>query len=290
MSGPSTPTYLEWDREVLEQCYPYVDGLSLHRYLGNTPDDTGGDSSKYLALNLTMDRQIEETMAVCGIWCKDDIVRGSGCGFPLTSGMCGTGQGPERERRGISPGFASAGGSLQPGRRVACRWLDEFAAPPCGPGENRLPGAIGQRDCSIVTNKDGLYLQTIYYPYSWGLEYARGTVLNILTGSPTYEVAGMGQVPYLDVVGTSADDGKVSLFILNRDLAKAQSVEVNWQNNAPKEVSASLTLTGSDLKAANSFEAPRKVVPQGFLKPATSAGRTKFEVPPQSYTVVQWRT
>ena len=34
-SGPFMPTYLEWDREVLEQCYDYVDGLSLHRYFGN---------------------------------------------------------------------------------------------------------------------------------------------------------------------------------------------------------------------------------------------------------------
>ncbi|HEY4659909.1 MAG TPA: hypothetical protein VIG91_00295, partial [Terriglobales bacterium] len=39
-SGPFMPTYLEWDREVLEQCYDYVDGLSLHRYLGNN-DETG---------------------------------------------------------------------------------------------------------------------------------------------------------------------------------------------------------------------------------------------------------
>lgn len=31
-SGPLMPTYLEWDREALEQCYDYVDGLSLHRY------------------------------------------------------------------------------------------------------------------------------------------------------------------------------------------------------------------------------------------------------------------
>ena len=29
------PTYLEWDREVLEQCYDCVDGLSLHRYFDN---------------------------------------------------------------------------------------------------------------------------------------------------------------------------------------------------------------------------------------------------------------
>src|SRR5436190_856040 len=69
-SGPLMPTYLEWDREVLEQCYDYVDGLSLHRYFGNTKEETGGDSSKFLALNLTMDRQISETLAVC------DLVRG----------------------------------------------------------------------------------------------------------------------------------------------------------------------------------------------------------------------
>ena len=68
-SGPFMPTYLEWDREVLEQCYENVDGLSLHRYLGNN-QETGEDSAKYLAMNLTMDRQIAETLAVC------DLVRG----------------------------------------------------------------------------------------------------------------------------------------------------------------------------------------------------------------------
>ena len=69
-SGPFMPTYLEWDREVLEQCYDYVDGLSLHRYFGNNERDTGGDTSKYLAMNLSMERQIAETVAVC------DLVRG----------------------------------------------------------------------------------------------------------------------------------------------------------------------------------------------------------------------
>ena len=68
--GGGVPTYLEWDREVLEQCYDYVDALSLHRYLGNTQNETGGDSSKYLALNLSMEKQIAETVAVC------DLVRG----------------------------------------------------------------------------------------------------------------------------------------------------------------------------------------------------------------------
>jgi alpha-N-arabinofuranosidase len=69
-SGPGMPTYLEWDREVLEQCYEYVDALSLHRYIGNTPTETGSDSTKYLAMNLSMEKQIAETIAVC------DLVQG----------------------------------------------------------------------------------------------------------------------------------------------------------------------------------------------------------------------
>ena len=69
-SGPGMPTYLEWDREVLEQCYEYVDALSLHRYIGNTQEETGRDSSKFVAMNLSMERQIAETLAVC------DMVRG----------------------------------------------------------------------------------------------------------------------------------------------------------------------------------------------------------------------
>ncbi len=43
----------------------YADGgLSLHRYFDNT-ETTGGDSAHFLAMNLTMDKQIAETLAVC---------------------------------------------------------------------------------------------------------------------------------------------------------------------------------------------------------------------------------
>ena len=31
------PTYLIWDREVLEECYDQVDAISLHYYYGNKP-------------------------------------------------------------------------------------------------------------------------------------------------------------------------------------------------------------------------------------------------------------
>ena len=63
-SNPNMPTYLVWDREVLEECYDQVDAISLHNYYGNTKELTGTSSARFLAMNLDMERQIHEIAAV----------------------------------------------------------------------------------------------------------------------------------------------------------------------------------------------------------------------------------
>ncbi len=287
-SGPFMPTYLEWDREVLEQCYDYVDALSLHRYFSNA-DETGGDSSKFLAMNLSMEKQIAETAAVC------DLVRGR-----------------KRSQKKLWLSFdewnvwyrARSGPAVNGNRQEAPHLLEEVY----NLEDALLVGGLVNsllRNCDrvklaclaqlvnviapIMTNADGLIRQTIYYPYSWALQFAHGSALQLLTESPSYEVSGMGSVPSLDVAGTvNAADGKVSIFLLNRDLAKAHVVEILWEDAAPAKMLASFVLTGSDLKASNSFEAPQRVIPQTLEKPSTSGGRTRFELPARSYTVVQW--
>jgi alpha-L-arabinofuranosidase len=141
----------------------------------------------------------------------------------------------------------------------------------------------------ITTDADGLFRQTIYYPYSWGLQFARGEVLNLLVECPTYDVHGMDAVPYLDVAGTiDQSEGKISLFVLNRDLSNDREVELVWEEKCPTATLSSWLLTGDDLKASNSFAAPQKVAPQAFTKPASRGSNIKFEVPAHSYAVLQW--
>jgi alpha-N-arabinofuranosidase len=111
----------------------------------------------------------------------------------------------------------------------------------------------------------------------------------VLVESPTYDVKGLDAVPYLDAVATT-EDGKTSLFILNRDLSKGHAVEVVWEDQPQSRMLASQVLTGNDLKAVNGFDAPERVKPQSFDKPSTANGRTRFEVPARSYTVIQWAT
>ncbi len=288
-SGPLMPTYLEWDREVLEQCYEYVDALSLHRYIGNTPEETGSDSSKYLAMNLTMDRQIAETVAVC------DLVRGRkrspkklwlsfdewNVWYRARSGDAVNGHGQEaphllEEIYNLEDALL-VGGIINTLLRNADRVKLACLA--------QLVNVIAP----IMTNANGLFRQTIYYPYQWALQMARGTTLNLLSESPTYEVSGIGDTPYLDVTGTfSKENGNVTLFILNRDLTRPHEVNVIWQDASPSRLLKATVLTGNDLKAFNSFDYPKNVGPQDMGKPATSGGRTKFEVPPRSYTAIQW--
>jgi len=288
-SGPFMPTYIEWDREVLEQCYDYVDGLSLHRYFGNNDRDSGGDTSKYLALNLSMERQIAETVAVC------DLVRGH-----------------KRSPKKLWLSFdewnvwyrTTRGDAVDGHRQEAPHLLEEIynledALLVGGLVNSLLRNAdrvklaclaqLVNVIAPIMTDGNGLFQQTIYYPYSWALQFAKGAVLNLLVESSTYEVSGLDSVGYVDAAASyDRSDGKVSLFILNRDLAKSHDVEVVWEDAAPARVISASLLTGDDLKASNSFAAPKRVAPQSFAVPATSSGKSKFEVPARSYTVIQW--
>src|SRR5271169_4344822 len=287
-SGPLMPTYLEWDREVLEQCYDYVDALSLHRYIGNTPAETGSDSSKYVAMNLSMEKQIAETLAVC------DLVRGHkrspkklwlsfdewNVWYRERNGDATNGHRPNaphllEEVYNLEDALL-VGGLINTLIRKADRVQLACLA--------QLVNVIAP----IMTNANGLLRQTIYYPYSWALEFARGSALELLVESPTYDVSGFGAVGYVDAAAThQSDTGKIALFLLNRDLAKSHRVEIVWEGSSPRAGEA-VVLTGGDLKAANTFDAPARVAPQKAEKPSSAGARTTFELPPRSYTVVQW--
>src|SRR6266404_4815304 len=178
-SGPGMSTYLEWDRAVLEQCYPYVDAISLHRYFTNEGAETGGDSSKFLALNLSMERQIAEVASVC------DFVRGR-----LKS--------PKKLWLSFDEWNvwyrARSGAAVNGNRQEAPHLLEEVYnledALLVGGCINTLLrsadrvriGCLAQLVnviAPLMTNANGFVRQTILYPYSWALRYGRGEVLDL---------------------------------------------------------------------------------------------------------------
>jgi len=298
-SGPFMPTYLEWDQQVLETCYDLADGISLHRYWGNN-EETGGNSSIYLAMNLAMDRQIEEIQAVC------DLVRGM-----------------KRTSKTLFLSFdewnvwyrARTGDAVNGHGKPAPHLLEEiYNLEDALLVGGLLNSLIRHSDrvrlaclaqlvnviAPLMTNANGVLKQTIYYPYSWALQYARGRAVRIVPEGPTYEVAhlgrpteaigitgpGLGSVPYLDVVATIDNESKsAALFILNRDLEKPRDVEITWRDIVPAKINSCQTITGSDLKAINTFEQPRNVLPQNLEAPRLGS-KMMLRVPARSYSVV----
>jgi alpha-N-arabinofuranosidase len=294
-SNTILPTYLVWDREVLEECYDQVDAISIHNYYGNTGDLTGNDTTRYLAMNLDMERQIQEIAAVC------DYV-----------------QGIRKSPKRLWLSFdewnvwyrARSGDHVNGRRQFAPRLLEEVYnledALLVGGFVNTLLrrsdrvrlaclAQIVNVIAPLVTNDRGVLRQSIYYPYIWALKYARGRVLEPLVESETYPIrandlrpdfARDDDVPFLDVAVTQdSAKGDATVFVLNRDLEGERELVLEWQDPAPRRVLACETLTGDDLKAVNSFENPRRVVPAPLEAPRP--GRTMtLKLPPASYSVL----
>jgi alpha-L-arabinofuranosidase len=296
-SNAAMPTYLVWDREVLEECYDQVDAISLHAYYGNNEDMSGGSSARYLAQNLDMERQIREIAAVCDyvqglfkspkrLWLSFDEwnVWYRAWGAPFWDG-----------KRTVAPHLLEEVYNLEDALLVGgflntlLRQSDRVRLACLAQIVNVI--------APIVTNATGVLRQSIFYPYAWALHYARGRVLDLVVESETYDIAAKGigrrdfardaKVPFVDVVATyDPQSRQACVLTLNRDLQGERELVLEWQDPTPAKVMLCETLTGPDLKAVNTFEDPKRVVPQP-LAPPTAGARMTFKLPPASYTVVQ---
>ena len=298
-SGTFMPTYLTWDREVLEECYDQVDGVSLHAYYGNTKEWSGNSTARFLAMNLDMDRHIHEIAAVC------DYV-----------------QGLQKSSKRLWLSFdewnvwyRARDAKATDGKRAAAPHLLEEVY---NLEDALLVGGFINtllRNCDrvriaclaqivnviapLVTNDTGVLRQSTYYPYNWALRYARGRVLDVRVESETYPIKAAGlqadfardrDVPFVDLIATIDDAAhQAAVLVLNRDLESPREVVVEWDAVVPTRVLACETLTGTDLKAFNTFTDPSRVVPQK-LEPPAAGTRMTFKLPPRSYTVVHLAT
>ncbi|MEO8483771.1 MAG: alpha-N-arabinofuranosidase [Acidobacteriota bacterium] len=294
-SGTFMPTYLTWDREVLEECYDQVDGVSLHAYYGNTKEWSGNSTARFLAMNLDMDRHIHEVAAVC------DYV-----------------QGLQKSNKRLWLSFdewnvwyrARDAQSTDGKRTAAPHLLEEvynledallvggFVNTLLRNSDRVRIACLAQLVnviAPLVTSDRGVLRQSTYYPYAWALKYARGRVLDLRVESETYPISAAGlqsdfardsAVPFVDLVATIDEPaGQAAVLMLNRDLDGEREVVLEWEDVVPLRVLAFETLTGQDLKAFNTFDQPRRVSPQPLTPPAAGS-RMSFKLPAHSYSVV----
>ena len=199
-SNDAMPTYPEWEREVLEECYENVEYISLHKYFGNSSRDT-----------LNFFGKIEETgryiQAIGGVidWVKAKKRSKNDVYICFDEWNVWY---HNRER-----GLASAGGPGTGRRRRALLeedynledalfiggLLNEFIR-----RSDRVKIACIAQLVNVIapirTETGGRAWRTsIYYPYQFASLYGRGTALNVAVDAPTYDCEVAQDVSYLDV-------------------------------------------------------------------------------------------
>jgi alpha-N-arabinofuranosidase len=146
----------------------------------------------------------------------------------------------------------------------------------------------------LVTSEKGILRQSIFYPYQMVLKYAHGRMLDIQVESETYAIRGAGlradfardeEVPFIDAVATyDAKEKRASVFVMNRDLSNERELALKFEDIVPNKVLAAETVTGTDLKAFNTFDSPDKVT-MTKLDAGKAGAKMTLELPARSYSV-----
>ena len=214
------PTYPEWEREVLEECYENVEYISLHKYFGNSSRDT-----------LNYFGKIEETgryiQAIAGVIdcvkAKKRIEERRLHLLRRVERLVPQPRGRTRSAGGRwdwpeAPALLEEDYNLEDALFIG-GLLNEFIR-----RTDRVKIACIAQLVNVIapirTETGGRAWKTsIYYPYQFASLYGRGTALNVAVDAPTYDCEVEHDVSFLDVAAVdNAGDGMVTVFILNRHL------------------------------------------------------------------------
>ncbi len=276
--APGMPTYMEWDRIVLDYLGDLADYVSLHRYVGNREDDT----PDYLAITNAIDRQIEEMDAVCrfiqakrkskqraylcfdewNVWYKNMQVDGAGQFAPHLL----------EEVYNLEDALVVAGFLNSFVRHADVVKIANLA---------QIVNVIAP----ILTRGDEVLIQSTFYPFAMISRRRDGVALHLAVAGPTYEGKTNGTVHTVDASAILGDD-RLHVFLTNRSLDEVAPVRVALADRTITALESAEILTGPGPKAANSFEQPDVVVARPFTGINVAGGQATLELPPLSFAAL----
>jgi alpha-N-arabinofuranosidase len=144
----------------------------------------------------------------------------------------------------------------------------------------------------IMTNKEGLFLQPIYFPLVEFTRQQKNVSLDVWVDSPTYRIQNRaGQVKYLDVSATyNPGSREVFVNVLNR--SKDKDIPATLESQAGKfgETLSVWEMNHPDLKATHTFGDDKKVRPtMKELRVPVQDNSVRYTFPAHSLTILRMR-
>ena len=271
------PTYLEWDRQVLEYVGCLADYISLHRYVGNAQ----GDTPDFLAVANAIDRQIEEVDAVCRfVQSKTRGKKRAYLCFDEWNVWYRARTSKEQDGRGqFAPPLLEETYNLEDALVVA-GFLNSFIRHAHVLKIANLAQIVNVI-APLMTRDDQLLIQSIFYPLEMYSRRREGLSLIPVVLGPVYEGLTNGRVCYIDA-SSILNQNKLNVFLTNRNTNEPAIVHINVENQNLSALDDAEILTGPDAKAANSFESPDLLQSQPFAEIRINQGKATVELPPLS--------
>jgi alpha-L-arabinofuranosidase len=138
----------------------------------------------------------------------------------------------------------------------------------------------------IFTKPDGLFLQTIFFPFEIISSTCGPQALDLWWEGETFSAAGYQGLRLLDVSGTlNKTAKKVVFYVVNRSAEKAQEAQIKLDEGRFTGKIQVYTVNGSDIKAENSFEKPEQVISRESQLTIDGAS-FKYTFEPHSFTAL----
>ena len=257
-SGPMMPTFLEWDRAVLEGLGDLADHISLHRYVGNA----SGNSADYLAIGNSIDQQIEAVDACARlVRAQRRLKRRAYLCFDEWNVWYRARGGAHSDGRGrFAPPLIEERYNLEDALVVAAFLMSFIRHADCVKIANlaQLVNVIAP----LRTEGDALLKQTIFHAFRMISERRSGVALHGAVAGPRYTSERYGEAAYLDQAAI-LDGDRLHLFAVNRSLEQPLPLTVDCAGFGVGSVANAEILHG-ELQAENTFAQPETVLPAEF--------------------------
>ena len=107
--------------------------------------------------------------------------------------------------------------------------------------------------CIMTQRGGGIWKQTIFYPFKYLANHARGTVLDIKTSVPTYPAGQLGEVPIVDALVVE-NEGEIVAFAVNRSDNEEAELDIEVQGFKATKVLESVSLYAGNRKLTNEHD------------------------------------
>ena len=283
-------TFGDWDRKVLEECYDYIDYLSLHRYFNYNPRkqlaykmyDTPADIPFFFQdLKNYLDTVIGACDFVKGVRRSEKTINISFDEWGVVTESGAIPGGVDQEYGYAS--FCEMDAVIYGG--LLCTFLN-YADRVKIANQSLLVNEGGM----ITTDPKGKAIrQATFYPFQDAAKYAKGTALRASAKLPEKETEHHGMQETVTVACTYDETtGQIAVFAMNCDAQEDVTLSLSLRSFGTLRSLGWRELYNEDMYARNTFEEEFRVVPADRELPEIQDSQITVTLKKHSWNVLRF--